>query len=76
MILPDAATKFSDFVAALLIDYNTLDAIPYPVEESDWRAIGDKISRNATFIRLGVPSTESFPNWQEWGKMFYSTAAK
>lgn len=76
MILPDAYAKFSDFIASLLVDFNTLDAIPYPVSELDWRKIGNTIARNATFVRLGAPTTEGFPNWREWGKMVYYTAAR
>jgi hypothetical protein len=76
MILPDKTTNFNDFIASLLVDFNTLDAIPYPVREENWQQVCDAVANSPTFIRLAVPTTRDFPNWVEWGKMMYSTAAR
>lgn len=76
MIIPNKSTNFSYFIAQLRVDYNTQQEIPYPVAEKDWKKVCNKIANSPIFISLGVPATDSFPSWQEWGKMLYNTAAK
>ncbi len=76
MILPDSHVSFNNFVASLLVDFNTVDTIITPVYEKDWRRIGDMIANSPTFVAKGCPTTEAFSNWREWGKMMYNNSAR
>lgn len=72
MILPDENISFKDFSASLLTDFNTQDIIPIGAKEEDWKAWGNTLANSPTFVKAGVPPTDSFSNWREWGKLLYS----
>ena len=76
MMIPDKNTKIKDCADSLLVDFNTANAIPRIENEQDWRWWGNLVASSPDFAIRGAPTTEGFPNWQEWGIMIYDTCVK
>jgi hypothetical protein len=72
MIIITPQTSFKTFVDDLLTYYGSA-VIPYPVQETNWKAWGNSIISSGVLSSKGIPSTELFSNWQKWGIMFYET---
>ena len=72
MILPDDYISFHNFVCSLQVDFSTNDNIPLETSEENWKIWGNIVAASPSFVKAGVPTTDGFSNWRDWGKMLYS----
>lgn len=76
MMIPSHNSRIEDFASSLLVDFDSLDTIPFFVNESNWRQWGDLVAASPSFAINSVPTTENFPSWVEWGIILYGTMGR
>lgn len=76
MIIPSKDITISEWANSLMIDFSSVDTIPHIEDESKWKDWGNIVASSPSFATRGAPTTEGFPNWQEWGIIVYDTMAR
>jgi len=72
IVLPENIS-FNDWMASLLVDFNTKQVVPKDYDEINWREICDNVATSPIFTSRAAPLTSGFSSWQEWAKTAVNT---
>lgn len=54
--------------ACLMVELYATNQVPIPNDQTDWKAWGNGLKAIDVFVNEGIPSTDTFDNWQLWAQ--------